>query len=50
VFDNVTDEMSIARTRSRPRDEHPAFKSVDEVIDRANNTFYAWPPRSGPAT
>lgn len=41
VFDNVTDEMEIARDEIfGPVMSILPFKGVEEVIDRANNTFY----------
>lgn len=41
VFDNVTDDMAIATDEIfGPVLSVLPFKSVDEVIDRANNTFY----------
>jgi len=41
VFDNVRDDMSIAKDEIfGPVMSILPFKSVDEIIDRANNTYY----------
>jgi len=41
IFDNVRDEMTIAKTRSlAPSSAVLPFKSMDEVIERANSTNY----------
>lgn len=41
VFDNVSDDMSIARDEIfGPVMSILPFKNVDEIIDRANNTYY----------
>ena len=41
VFDNVTDEMSIARDEIfGPVMSILPFKNVDDIINRANNTYY----------
>ncbi len=41
VFDGVTDEMSIARDEIfGPVMSVLSFKDMDEIIDRANNTYY----------
>ena len=41
LFDNVTDEMAIAKDEIfGPVLSVLKFKGVDEIVDRANNTFY----------